>query len=482
MFENENLRLRQQALINGEWLKAEDGETQPVFNPATEDLIGSVPMLNSDQIDNCILNAEKAFYAWRDTNARQRCDLLAKWGVAITSDRERIAKIITIEQGKPFHEALGEVDYATSYINWYAQQALLEQGSILPFSQSTDTMLVTKEPIGVCAAITPWNFPAAMITRKVAPALAAGCTMIVKPAPDTPFTALALAELAMEVGIPPGVLNIVTGNPEVIGKCLTQSNIVRKLSFTGSTKIGKHLMAACAINIKRLSLELGGNAPFIVCEDADIQRAVQGAMDSKFRNAGQTCVCANAFYVHENIYDEFSRQLVNRVNQLRLGRGDKIKVDIGPLINELALEKIDILLKDATEKGAQIVCGGERWEHSLKWFKPTVLNSVTTNMLCIQEEVFGPIVPLVKYSDEEKLLEYLRQQDTGLAAYFYSSNISRIKRISKALEVGMIGVNTGLISDSAVPFGGVKSSGIGREGGKQGLEEYLETKYIKLCV
>lgn len=343
-------------------------------------------------------------------------------------------------------------------------------------------MLVTKEPIGVCAAITPWNFPAAMITRKVAPALAAGCTMIVKPAPDTPFTALALAELAMEVGIPPGVLNIVTGNPEVIGKCLTQSNIVRKLSFTGSTKIGKHLMAACAINIKRLSLELGGNAPFIVCEDADIQRAVQGAMDSKFRNAGQTCVCANAFYVHENIYDEFSRQLVNRVNQLRLGRGDKIKVDIGPLINELALEKIDILLKDATEKGAQIVCGGERWEHSLKWFKPTVLNSVTTNMLCIQEEVFGPIVPLVKYSDEEKLLEYLRQQDTGLAAYFYSSNISRIKRISKALEVGMIGVNTGLISDSAVPFGGVKSSGIGREGGKQGLEEYLETKYIKLCV
>lgn len=482
MFENENLRLRQQALINGEWLKAEDGETQPVFNPATEDLIGSVPMLNSDQIDNCILNAEKAFYAWRDTNARQRCDLLAKWGVAITSDRERIAKIITIEQGKPFHEALGEVDYATSYINWYAQQALLEQGSILPFSQSTDTMLVTKEPIGVCAAITPWNFPAAMITRKVAPALAAGCTMIVKPAPDTPFTALALAELAMEVGIPPGVLNIVTGNPEVIGKCLTQSNIVRKLSFTGSTKIGKHLMAACAINIKRLSLELGGNAPFIVCEDADIQRAVQGAMDSKFRNAGQTCVCANAFYVHENIYDEFSRQLVNRVNQLRLGRGDKIKVDIGPLINELALEKIDILLKDATEKGAQIVCGGERWEHSLKWFKPTVLNSVTTNMLCIQEEIFGPIVPLVKYSDEEKLLEYLRQQDTGLAAYFYSSNISRIKRISKALEVGMIGVNTGLISDSAVPFGGVKSSGIGREGGKQGLEEYLETKYIKLCV
>lgn len=482
MFENENLRLRQQALINGEWLKAEDGETQPVFNPATEDLIGSVPMLNSDQIDNCILNAEKAFYAWRDTNARQRCDLLAKWGVAITSDRERIAKIITIEQGKPFHEALGEVDYATSYINWYAQQALLEQGSILPFSQSTDTMLVTKEPIGVCAAITPWNFPAAMITRKVAPALAAGCTMIVKPAPDTPFTALALAELAMEVGIPPGVLNIVTGNPEVIGKCLTQSNIVRKLSFTGSTKIGKHLMAACASNIKRLSLELGGNAPFIVCEDADIQRAVQGAMDSKFRNAGQTCVCANAFYVHENIYDEFSRQLVNRVNQLRLGRGDKIKVDIGPLINELALEKIDILLKDATEKGAQIVCGGERWEHSLKWFKPTVLNSVTTNMLCIQEEIFGPIVPLVKYSDEEKLLEYLRQQDTGLAAYFYSSNISRIKRISKALEVGMIGVNTGLISDSAVPFGGVKSSGIGREGGKQGLEEYLETKYIKLCV
>ena len=241
-------------------------------------------------------------------------------------------------------------------------------------------------------------------------------------------------------------------------------------------------MAACASNIKRLSLELGGNAPFIVCEDADIQRAVQGAMDSKFRNAGQTCVCANAFYVHENIYDEFSRQLVNRVNQLRLGRGDKVKVDIGPLINELALEKIDILLKDATEKGAQIVCGGERWEHSLKWFKPTVLNSVTTNMLCIQEEIFGPIVPLVKYSDEEKLLEYLRQQDTGLAAYFYSSNISRIKRISKALEVGMIGVNTGLISDSAVPFGGVKSSGIGREGGKQGLEEYLETKYIKLCV
>lgn len=481
MFESAELRLRQQALINGQWLTAESGETASVFNPATGDLIGSVPMLSRTQIETCIQLAEKSFYSWRDVNARHRCELLAKWAQAITVDRERIAKILTMEQGKPLHEALGEVDYATSYINWYAQHALLEQGSMLPFGQSGDTMLVTKEPIGVCAAITPWNFPAAMITRKVAPALAAGCTMIVKPALNTPFTALALAELALDVGFPAGVLNIVTGDAEMLGSCMTQSHTVRKLSFTGSTKVGQILMAACATNVKRLSLELGGNAPFIVCEDADIERAVQGAMDSKFRNAGQTCVCANAFYVHESVYDAFSQQLADRVNKLQLGKGSHPDTHIGPLINNAAIEKVESLLQDAISKGAKVVCGGERWEHSSKWFKPTVLTAVTTDMRCVQEEIFGPVAPLVKYRSEPQLLEHLRRQSTGLAAYFYSSDLSRIKRISKALEVGMIGVNTGLISDAAVPFGGVKSSGIGREGGKQGLEEYQETKYTKIC-
>ena len=479
MFNNENLRLQSQALIDGEWVSEPTGEIQSVFNPANNELIGAVPKLNAEQVNDCILKAEKAFYSWRDISVRQRCELLAKWAHIISSDKERIAKILTLEQGKPLLESLSEIEYATSYITWYAQQALMEQGSILPYGRSTDTMMVIKEPIGVCVAITPWNFPAAMITRKVAPALAAGCSMIVKPSPETPFTALALAELALKVGIPAGVLNVVTGNAEVIGKCLTQSRIVRKLSFTGSTKVGRYLMAASATNIKRLSLELGGNAPFIVCEDAVLEEAVQGAIDSKFRNAGQTCVCANAFYVHESIYDEFSRQLVERVKKLRLGFGSDPEVNIGPLINNAALEKIEILLHDAVEKGAQIVCGGERWRNFPNWFEPTVLNLVTTDMNCVNEEIFGPIAPLVKYNDEEKLLEHLRKQETGLAAYFFSSSSHRISQISRKLEVGMIGINTGLISDAAVPFGGVKSSGLGREGGKQGLEEYLEVKYIK---
>lgn len=481
MFDIEALKLRQEAFINGEWISASNGKGQSILNPATDEIIGTVPLLSREQIDACIVDAEQAFYKWRDINVRQRCALLAKWAEKITNNKERIAKILTLEQGKPLHEALGEIDYAISYINWYAQPSMMEHGGVLPFAENADTMIVTKEPVGVCGAITPWNFPAAMITRKVAPALAAGCTMIVKPAPDTPFTALALVELAAQAGIPAGVLNVVTGEAEVIGQCLTQSHIVRKLSFTGSTGVGKYLMAASATNVKRLSLELGGNAPFIVSENADIESAVQGAMVSKFRNAGQTCVCANAFYVHESIYDDFSRLLVERVSKLKLGLGFQDGVDIGPLINQAALEKVESLLKDAVTKGAQVACGGERWEQSPNWFKPTVLNSATIDMDCVKQEIFGPIAPLIKYSDESQLLAHLRAQDTGLAAYFYSSNLAQIKRISRAIEAGMIGVNTGGISDAAVPFGGIKSSGVGREGGKQGIEEYLETKYIKLC-
>ncbi|MBY6063653.1 NAD-dependent succinate-semialdehyde dehydrogenase [Pseudidiomarina sediminum] len=492
MFADSNLALRQQALVNGVWVSstknttasatesAVDDSWHEVVNPATQAVIGRVPQLTEAQMEDCISAAEAAFYQWREVPAKQRCATLARWHAAIVADRERLARILTLEQGKPLAEALGEIDYAASYIQWYAQPAVLERSAVLPYGDTPTSMLVVSEPIGVCAAITPWNFPAAMITRKVAPALAAGCSMIVKPAPDTPFTALALAELALEAGIPAGVLNVVTGEAEVIGGTLTRSAKVRKLSFTGSTGVGRYLAAACAPTLKRLSLELGGNAPFIVCEDADVDAAVQGALDSKFRNAGQTCVCANAFYVHDSVYEAFADKLVARVKKLQLGRGDEAEVNIGPLINEAALTKVEQLVADAVAQGATVRCGGARWAEQAQWFVPTVLTEATQDMRCVKEEIFGPVAPLVRYSDEAGLLASLRQQEAGLAAYFYSQQLGRIQRLSRQLEVGMVGVNTGLISDAAVPFGGVKASGMGREGGQQGIEEYLETKYIKL--
>lgn len=451
-----------------------------VDDPATGHVIGHVPDLTPRQILRAIESAETAFYKWRDVPLRERCEKLFRWYQLMLEKEEELAGILTGEQGKPLSESRGEIRYAASYIQWYAQPGLQDQGSVLPYSSIDESMIVITEPVGVCAAITPWNFPAAMITRKVAPALAAGCTMLVKPALETPLTAIAIAELAIQAGIPEGVLSIVTGDGEAIGKIFSESAVVRKLSFTGSTRVGRLLMASSASTVKRLSLELGGNAPFIVCETADVERAVQGAIQSKFRNAGQTCVCANAFYVHANVYDEFTEKFIARVNQLMLGNGKNESVDIGPLINENALEKVEKIVADAVKKGAVIACGGERWVNSERWYYPTVLLNADSSMRCVNEEIFGPVAPIVRYDDETALLEELRQQQTGLAAYFYSQNLGQVNRLSRALEVGMIGVNSGVISDAAVPFGGVKSSGIGREGGRHGIEEYLETKYIKL--
>lgn len=480
MFQNEIPQLRQQAYVNGEWVDAFDKSTQSVFNPATGELLGAVPQLGVQQIDDCIEAAEAAFYHWREVPVRERCALLTAWFNSIKAERKRLARILTLEQGKPYAEALGEIDYAASYIQWFAQPALLDIGAALPYGQQPLDMLVTSEPVGVCAAITPWNFPAAMITRKVAPALAAGCTKIVKPAPDTPFTALALAELAAQVGIPAGVLNVVTGDAQVIGERLTQSSRVRKLSFTGSTAVGRSLMAACAPTLKRLSLELGGNAPFIVCADADLDAAVDGAIAAKFRNAGQTCVCANAFYVADSVYDDFAQRLTDRVQQLQLGTGDQPEVTVGPLINRAALHKVEQMVTDAIQHGGQIRCGGKRWRDHGNWYLPTVITEVDASARCVQEEIFGPVAPLVRFIDSSTLLQQLRVQQAGLAAYVFTQNLEQIQRFARQLEVGMIGINSGLISDAAVPFGGIKASGMGREGGRQGIEEYLETKYIKL--
>jgi len=474
------LQPKSAALIAGNWLDTSPETSIAVNDPATGNVIGHVPNFTAEQIGQAIETAETAFYQWRDVPVRERCEKLLKWYQLILEQEEELADILTTEQGKPIAEARGEIRYAASYIQWYAQPSLQEQGSMLPYSANDDSMMVITEPVGVCAAITPWNFPAAMITRKVAPALASGCTMLVKPALETPFTAIAMAELAIKAGIPEGVLSIVTGDGSAVGKVFSDSAVVRKLSFTGSTRVGSLLMAACASTVKRLSLELGGNAPFIVCETADVDQAVEGAIQSKFRNAGQTCVCANAFYVHANVYEDFTAKFTARVKQLMLGNGRNESVDIGPLINENALEKVEELVADAIKKGAVIACGGERWANSERWYKPTVLLEANESMCCVNEEIFGPVAPIVKYDDEDALLERLRRQQTGLAAYFYSQNLGQIKRLSRALEVGMMGVNSGIISDAAVPFGGVKSSGIGREGGRHGIEEYLETKYIKL--
>lgn len=481
MMNEQQVDLKQAALIGVNWIRCSGSNTLKVFNPANGELLGTVPKLSEEQVHYAITIAEQAFNSWRKNSINERCAVLNKWYQKIKENEARLASIITLEQGKPFSEALGEVRYAASYIKWYSQPALQDNGSEMPNGSANESLKTVTEPVGVCAAITPWNFPAAMLTRKVAPALAVGCSMIIKPAPETPFTALALSELALRAGVPPGLINVVTGDAQLIGDIVCTSKQVKKLSFTGSTAVGRHLMRTCASTVKRLSLELGGNAPFIVCSDADIDKAVEGAMQSKFRNAGQTCVCANALYVHDSLYDRFASAFEKRIKALSLGSGSDPHIDIGPLINEQALEKVEALVRDAREKGGNIVYGGERWAESERWYLPTLITEATTDMRCVQEEVFGPVAPLVRYSDEDSLIASLRAQDTGLAAYFYSESLKRIHYLAAELEVGMVGVNTGVISDPAMPFGGVKSSGLGREGGRQGIMEYLETKYIKLC-
>jgi succinate-semialdehyde dehydrogenase/glutarate-semialdehyde dehydrogenase len=477
---NDSLLLRQENYINGEWVASSDGATLKVTNPATGEQIAAVPSLGVDDVRNAIKLAEEAWIIWREYSAKERSVLLRKWFDLIIDHQDDLAMLITTEQGKPLAEARGEVLYAASFIEWFAEEAKRVYGDVIPHSARGKRIMVLRQPIGVTAAITPWNFPAAMITRKCAPALAAGCPMIVKPADQTPLTALALAELASRAGIPKGVFNVVTGEASVIGPELTSNPIIRKLSFTGSTPVGKLLMAQCASTVKKLSLELGGNAPFIVFDDADLDAAVQGAMLSKYRNSGQTCVCANRFLVQAGIYDRFAERLAQEATKLKVGQGTEVDVQQGPLIDERALAKVESHISDALGKGASVVVGGARHALGGTFYQPTVLTGVTEDMFVAAEETFGPVAPLIRFETEAEALAIANNTRSGLAAYLYSRDMSRIWRVSEGLEYGIVGVNEGIISTEVAPFGGVKESGLGREGSRYGIDEYLEMKYICL--
>ena len=473
---NDQSLLKDKCLIDGKWQAAEDNAKIAVTNPADGEIVGHVPSLTAKQIEGAINASEKAFKSWRALPAAKRSALLRKWFDLMIEHADDLAMIMTCEQGKPLKEARGEILYAASFVEWFAEEAKRTYGDTIPSPQVNQRITVIKQPIGVTAAITPWNFPAAMITRKAAPALAAGCTMIVRPASLTPLTALALGELAQKAGIPAGVLQIVTGKSSSIGKVLTESQIVRKLSFTGSTEVGRALMAECAPTIKRISLELGGNAPFIVFDDADLDAAVKGAIACKYRNAGQTCVCANRILVQSGVYDAFTKKLKQAVQALKVGNGIDSTTDIGPLIEESALKKVDEHIADAVEKGGKLVLGGKRLGGL--FYEPTIMTNITSDMRFAREETFGPVAPLFKFDNESEAIEMANDTIFGLAAYFYTRDFARAVRVSEALEYGMVGHNTGLISNEVAPFGGVKQSGIGREGSKYGIEEYMETKYI----
>lgn len=474
--------LRQQCYINGQWCDAQSKETVAIANPATGAVIASVPVMGQAETQAAIAAAEAALPAWRALTAKERGAKLRRWFELLNENSDDLALMMTTEQGKPLAEAKGEVTYAASFIEWFAEEAKRVYGDTIPGHQGDKRIMVIKQPVGVTAAITPWNFPAAMITRKAAPALAAGCTMVVKPAPQTPFTALALAVLAERAGIPAGVFSVITGDAIGIGNEMCSNPVVRKLSFTGSTQVGIKLMEQCAPTLKKLSLELGGNAPFIVFDDANIDAAVEGAMIAKYRNAGQTCVCANRIYVQTGVYDEFARKLSIAVGKLKVGEGIGEGVTTGPLINRAAVEKVQSHLEDALSKGATVVTGGK--PHSLggNFFEPTVLTHVDSSMRVAREETFGPLAPLFKFTDVDDVIKQANDTEFGLAAYFYGRDISLVWKVAEALEYGMVGVNTGLISTEVAPFGGMKSSGLGREGSKYGIEEYLEIKYICMSV
>ncbi|MBW3533084.1 NADP-dependent succinate-semialdehyde dehydrogenase [Shewanella sp. NKUCC06_TVS] len=479
---NDPSLLRQQSFINGQWCDAVSGDTLKVVNPATNALIGYVPNMGQVETEMAIKAAEAALPAWRAITAKERGAKLRRWFELLNENSDDLALLMTTEQGKPLAEAKGEVTYAASFIEWFAEEAKRIYGDTIPGHQGDKRLIVIKQPVGVTAAITPWNFPAAMITRKAAPALAAGCTMVVKPAHQTPFTALAMAELAKRAGIPAGVFSVLTGDAVQIGNEMCSNPIVRKLSFTGSTNIGIKLMAQCAPTLKKLSLELGGNAPFIVFNDANIDAAVEGAMIAKYRNAGQTCVCANRIYVQDGVYDEFALKLSAAVGKLKVGEGIKEGVTTGPLINAAAVEKVQSHLVDAIAKGASVVAGGKVHDLGGNFFEPTVLTNVDKSMRVAREETFGPLAPLFKFSDVDDVIKQANDTEFGLAAYFYGRDISLVWKVAEALEYGMVGVNTGLISTEVAPFGGMKSSGLGREGSKFGIEEYLEMKYICMSV
>ncbi|SDJ05579.1 succinate-semialdehyde dehydrogenase / glutarate-semialdehyde dehydrogenase [Pseudomonas flavescens] len=468
---------RQYAYLDGQWLAADGGGSQSIFNPANGEEIGRVPDMGSAEAQRAISAANAAWPAWRACTAKERSTVLKRWHALILENADALAEILTLEQGKPLAEARGEVLYAASFIEWFAEEAKRIYGDTIPSHKPDARIVVTKEPIGVVAAITPWNFPAAMITRKVGPALAAGCPCIVKPAPETPFSALALAVLAEEAGIPPGIFNVITGDAVAIGNELCASATVRKLSFTGSTPIGKLLMQQCASTLKKVSLELGGNAPFIVFDDADLERAVDGALIAKFRNAGQTCVCVNRFLVQDGIHDAFVARLAERVGELKVADGFTEGAQQGPLINERAVDKVADHVADALGKGARLVCGGERHALGHGFYQPTVLAEVTTGMKVAREETFGPLAAVFRFRDEAEALHMANDTEFGLAAYCYTRDLGRAWRMSEGLEYGMVGINEGLISTEVAPFGGIKASGLGREGSHYGIDDYLEIKY-----
>ena len=471
---------RQQAFINGEWLDADSGQTIKVTNPATGEVIGTVPKMGTAETRRAIEAADKALPAWRALTAKERSAKLRRWFELMIENQDDLARLMTTEQGKPLAEAKGEIAYAASFIEWFAEEAKRVYGDTIPGHQPDKRLIVIKQPIGVTAAITPWNFPAAMITRKAGPALAAGCTMVLKPASQTPYSALALVELAHRAGIPAGVLSVVTGSAGEVGGELTGNSLVRKLSFTGSTEIGRQLMQECAKDIKKVSLELGGNAPFIVFDDADLDKAVEGAIISKYRNNGQTCVCANRIYVQDGVYDAFAQKLAAAVAKLKIGNGLEDGTTTGPLIDGKAVAKVQEHIEDAVSKGAKVLSGGKLIEGN--FFEPTILVDVPKTAAVAKEETFGPLAPLFRFKDEAEVIAMSNDTEFGLASYFYARDMSRVFRVAEALEYGMVGINTGLISNEVAPFGGIKASGLGREGSKYGIEDYLEIKYLCISV
>ena len=468
--------LRKGHYIDGCWL--EDGPRYPVRNPADGTLIAEVATAGVAETDQAIAAAQRALPAWRGLTAKARSQPLRRWAELMLAHQHELAELLSREQGKPLAEAMGEVVYAASFLEWFAEEARRVYGDVIPSHKADARIVVTKEPIGVVAAITPWNFPLAMVTRKVGPALAAGCTLILKPSEETPLSAFALAVLAEEAGIPAGVFNIVSGDAPAIGSALQASPVVRKLSFTGSTATGKLLMRQAADTLKKVSLELGGNAPFIVFDDADLDAAVRGAMASKFRNTGQTCVCVNRFYIQEGVYEAFTAKLADAVRALRVGAALEGESDQGPLINTAALAKVEQHLGDALEKGARLLCGGRRHALGGTFFEPTVLAEATPQMLIAREETFGPVAACFRFKDEAEVLAQANDTPYGLSAYFYSRDIGRVWRVAEGLEAGMVGINEGIISTEVAPFGGIKASGLGREGSKYGIEDYLEIKYL----
>ncbi|EKE75111.1 NADP-dependent succinate-semialdehyde dehydrogenase [Oceanibaculum indicum] len=469
---------RQQCYIDGAWVDADKGDTLKVTNPADNSTLGTVPKMGATETRRAIEAANAAFPAWRAKTAKERATILRKLFDLMMANQDDLAALMTAEQGKPLTEAKGEVAYSASFIEWFAEEGKRVYGDTIPGHQADKRIVVTKEPIGVVGAITPWNFPSAMITRKAGPALAAGCTVVLKPASATPYSALALAELAERAGVPKGVFNVVTGSASGIGGELTSNPIVRKITFTGSTEIGKVLLEQCAATVKKASMELGGNAPFIVFDDADLDAAVEGAIASKYRNAGQTCVCANRLLVQDGVYDAFAAKLAEAVNKLKVGNGFEAGVVQGPLIDMAAVEKVEEHIADALGKGAKVVVGGSRHALGGSFFQPTVLANVTTDMKVTREETFGPVAPLFRFKTEEEAIKMANDTEFGLASYFYSRDLSRVWRVSEGLEYGIVGINTGIISTEVAPFGGVKESGLGREGSKYGIDDYLEMKYL----